>query len=390
MSSYVLSKWAVHGLVRTLQVETRAPGRRRGVARRPPEASTPPSTGRRRPSSGGTAHPPPPVGTAEDVARRVCVRVLRRPRRQTHVGPANPVVVAGFRLFPAVYDALVTPMLRTFALDAVARHPADDRQRRRSPGAPVAQPRGAMPAPSRPTEPPDAPPEEPRHDRRDRTRAAGTPSTARGLAIGRRPGRGGVGRALRRVAVRHVGGRRLPGARGRPRLAAARARGCTTASACGRPLISDSTVSEESEEPRHLVLTAPGLAAGGGHGSRSRSCPTAPRAARCRSPRTPRGSRPTRARCPCGSSSSCRATGRRCAGWPDGRGPSPGVARRRTAGAPAPRLELAHAARRDQAVRTSARRTAPERAAMAQGRDGGVPATGTVHPPPGWAEALAR
>ena len=31
-------------------------------------------------------------------------------------GFANPVIVAGFRLFPAVYDALVGPLLRTFAL----------------------------------------------------------------------------------------------------------------------------------------------------------------------------------------------------------------------------------------------------------------------------------
>ena len=31
-------------------------------------------------------------------------------------GIANPVVVAGFRLLPAVYDALVGPLLRTFAL----------------------------------------------------------------------------------------------------------------------------------------------------------------------------------------------------------------------------------------------------------------------------------
>ena len=42
--------------------------------------------------------------------------MLRHPRRQTNVGPANPVIVAGFRLFPAVYDAIVTPALRTFGL----------------------------------------------------------------------------------------------------------------------------------------------------------------------------------------------------------------------------------------------------------------------------------
>ena len=114
MSAYVLSKWAVHGLVRTLQVETR---HRAGVSMSlvSPGGIDTPIYRQAATVLGRHGTPPPPFGTAEDVAERV-LKVLVRPRRQTHVGPANAVVVAGFRLFPAVYDALATPLLRTFAL----------------------------------------------------------------------------------------------------------------------------------------------------------------------------------------------------------------------------------------------------------------------------------
>lgn len=116
MSSYVLSKWAVHGLVRTLQIETRD---RTGVSVSliAPGGIDTPIYRQAATVLGRHGSPPPPVRTAEDVAARV-VKVLRRPRRLTHVGLANPVVVAGFRLLPAVYDAVSTPALRTFALGA--------------------------------------------------------------------------------------------------------------------------------------------------------------------------------------------------------------------------------------------------------------------------------
>jgi short-subunit dehydrogenase/uncharacterized protein YndB with AHSA1/START domain len=114
MGSYVLSKWAVHGLVRTLQIEAR---QREGVSVSivAPGGVDTPIYRQAATVLGRHGSPPPPVATPDDVAARV-VRVLRRPRRLTHVGPANPVVVAGFRLFPAVYDAVATPALRTFAL----------------------------------------------------------------------------------------------------------------------------------------------------------------------------------------------------------------------------------------------------------------------------------
>jgi hypothetical protein len=59
--------------------------------------------------------PPIPVYSPERVARSIVAR-LDRPRRLVQSGFANPVVILGFRLFPAVYDALVGPLLRVFAL----------------------------------------------------------------------------------------------------------------------------------------------------------------------------------------------------------------------------------------------------------------------------------
>ncbi|MBM6401567.1 SDR family NAD(P)-dependent oxidoreductase [Phycicoccus sonneratiae] len=114
MSPYVLSKWAVHGLVRTLQVEVRD---RVGthVSLVSPGGIDTPVYRQAATVLGRHGAPPPPVRSEDAVAARVA-RVLRHPRRQTHVGPANPVVVAGFRLLPGVFDVLVTPLMRRFGL----------------------------------------------------------------------------------------------------------------------------------------------------------------------------------------------------------------------------------------------------------------------------------
>lgn len=114
MGSYVLSKWAVHGLVRTLQIEAR---QRSGVevSLVTPGGVDTPIYRSAATVLGRHGQPPPPVRRPEDVADRI-VRVLRRPRRLTHVGVLNPLVVTGFRLLPGVFDVLVTPLLRTFGL----------------------------------------------------------------------------------------------------------------------------------------------------------------------------------------------------------------------------------------------------------------------------------
>jgi NAD(P)-dependent dehydrogenase (short-subunit alcohol dehydrogenase family) len=114
MGSYVTAKWAQLGLVRTLQQETRdVPGIH--VSAVAPGGVTTPIYSQGATYAGRTGRPPFPVYSPDRVARKV-VGTLDRPRRLVQSGVANPVVVAGFRLLPAVYDALVGPLLRTFAL----------------------------------------------------------------------------------------------------------------------------------------------------------------------------------------------------------------------------------------------------------------------------------
>ncbi|MGY1750532.1 SDR family NAD(P)-dependent oxidoreductase [Modestobacter sp. SYSU DS0511] len=114
MSAYVTAKWGQLGLIRTLQQELRelpdvhvsavAPG---GVATPIYEQAAT--------VLGTSAHPPPPVYTPERVARHVLARI-GAPRRLKQSGFTNPVIIAGFRLFPPVYDALVGPLLKMFSL----------------------------------------------------------------------------------------------------------------------------------------------------------------------------------------------------------------------------------------------------------------------------------
>jgi NAD(P)-dependent dehydrogenase (short-subunit alcohol dehydrogenase family) len=114
MSSYVTAKWGVHGLVRTLQIEARStPGTHVSLIW-PGGVDTPVY------SQAGTylerhGRPPPPVDPPEKVADAV-VRALWHPRREAPVGVANRVVVAGFRLLPAVFDVLVTPLMKAGGL----------------------------------------------------------------------------------------------------------------------------------------------------------------------------------------------------------------------------------------------------------------------------------
>lgn len=122
LSGYVASKWAVHGLVRTLQIEARrTPGVRIGLVT-PGGVDTP--------IYDAAAHyvrragrPPPPVESPERVARAV-VRSLSKPRRNASVGPANGITALGFRLLPGVYDRVITPYMDVALL---SRDEADER-----------------------------------------------------------------------------------------------------------------------------------------------------------------------------------------------------------------------------------------------------------------------
>jgi NAD(P)-dependent dehydrogenase (short-subunit alcohol dehydrogenase family) len=110
MATYCTSKWAIQGLVRILQIETRStPGVH--VSLVSPGGVDTPIYVLAGSYTGHAGKPPPPVVAPEKVAARV-VGALDKPGRDISAGPVNWVMVAGFRLLPAVYDAMVGPMMR--------------------------------------------------------------------------------------------------------------------------------------------------------------------------------------------------------------------------------------------------------------------------------------
>jgi NAD(P)-dependent dehydrogenase (short-subunit alcohol dehydrogenase family) len=114
MGAYVTGKWGQLGLIRTLQQELRELPDVHVSAVAPGGVSTP-IYDQAATVLGNTGHPPPPVYTPERVARHVVARV-DAPRRLKQSGFANPVIIAGFRLLPPVFDALVGPLLRVFGM----------------------------------------------------------------------------------------------------------------------------------------------------------------------------------------------------------------------------------------------------------------------------------
>jgi len=120
MGAYVTAKWGQLGLIRTLQQELRELPDVHVSAVAPGGVATPIYT-QAATILGNSAHPPPPVYTPQRVARDVVARV-DTPRRLKQSGFANPLIIAGFRLFPPVFDALVGPLLKLFSMgrDAVA------------------------------------------------------------------------------------------------------------------------------------------------------------------------------------------------------------------------------------------------------------------------------
>jgi NAD(P)-dependent dehydrogenase (short-subunit alcohol dehydrogenase family) len=114
MGPYVAAKWGQMGLIRVLQQEVRD-ARGVHVSAVSPGGVNTPIYYQGATWAGSTGRPPPPVYSPERVARAVVAR-LDRPARQVHSGFANPFVVAGFRLFPAVYDALVGPLFKVAGL----------------------------------------------------------------------------------------------------------------------------------------------------------------------------------------------------------------------------------------------------------------------------------
>jgi NAD(P)-dependent dehydrogenase (short-subunit alcohol dehydrogenase family) len=123
MGAYVTGKWGQLALIRTLQQELRDLPDVHVSAVAPGGTSTP-IYQQAATTLGNTGHPPPPVYTPERVARHVVARI-DDPRRLKQSGFANPLIIAGFRLLPAVYDALVGPLLKTFGYARDSVPPTD-------------------------------------------------------------------------------------------------------------------------------------------------------------------------------------------------------------------------------------------------------------------------
>ncbi len=121
MGAYVVAKWGQAGLLRVLQLETRDEPEIRVSSVSPGGVNTP-IYSQAANVTGRSARPPLPVDSPEKVAAAIVSCVDRR-RARVSVGPANPLIVAGFRLLPKVYDALVTPLLH---LASLTRRPATE------------------------------------------------------------------------------------------------------------------------------------------------------------------------------------------------------------------------------------------------------------------------
>jgi NAD(P)-dependent dehydrogenase (short-subunit alcohol dehydrogenase family) len=114
MGAYVTAKWGQLGLIRTLQQELRElPDVHLSAVA--PGGTTTPIYDQAATVLGNTGHPPPPVYTPERVAGHIVDRI-DDPRRLKQSGFVNPLIIAGFRLFPPVFDALVGPLLRLFGM----------------------------------------------------------------------------------------------------------------------------------------------------------------------------------------------------------------------------------------------------------------------------------
>jgi len=114
MGAYATGKWGQLGLIRTLQQETRdLPGV--SISAVAPGGVDTPIYYQGATTTGSTGRPPPPVYSPERVARAI-VRQVDHPRRLVQSGLFNPLILAGFRLFPPVFDALVGPLLKVFGV----------------------------------------------------------------------------------------------------------------------------------------------------------------------------------------------------------------------------------------------------------------------------------
>jgi NAD(P)-dependent dehydrogenase (short-subunit alcohol dehydrogenase family) len=125
MGAYATSKWGQRAVIRTLQQETRdEPEIHVGMLS--PGSLNTPIYYLAANYMNHAARPPVPVLQPERAAESLR-RMLDRPRGNVSVpvGPANPIVITGFRLLPALYDATVGPLFKLAALARGSQEPTE-------------------------------------------------------------------------------------------------------------------------------------------------------------------------------------------------------------------------------------------------------------------------
>lgn len=123
MGAYAVSKWGQRAVAHTLQQETRdVPGIHVCIAS--PGSINTPIYYQAASTLDHEARPPVPVLQPETAGRHIA-DLLDHPKRHLSIpiGPGNPVIVAGFRLFPRLYDLIVGPGFRLGALTRRRREP---------------------------------------------------------------------------------------------------------------------------------------------------------------------------------------------------------------------------------------------------------------------------
>jgi NAD(P)-dependent dehydrogenase (short-subunit alcohol dehydrogenase family) len=123
MSSYVTSKWAVRGLGRLLEIETRDADGVHVCVVSPGPVDTPVYQ-QAASYAGRVGRPPPPVDPADRVAEAM-VRCLDDPKGRVSVGALNPVVRLGFAAAPWAFDRLVTPLMKLAGLSRERTGPTE-------------------------------------------------------------------------------------------------------------------------------------------------------------------------------------------------------------------------------------------------------------------------
>ena len=120
MGAYASAKWGQRAILRTLQQETRDAPHVHICIVSPGSINTP-IYYQAANYTGHAARPPWPVLAPERAATSI-VSLADKPRNHVSVpvGPANPIIITGYRLLPALYDRIVGPL---FTLAALTRRP---------------------------------------------------------------------------------------------------------------------------------------------------------------------------------------------------------------------------------------------------------------------------